>query len=471
MKLSLLFAVVTFAGCDCGSDAAAPDSGPNLPTLDRGHPPALESFGERRGLIPARGIIHLHSPLSHDACDGNPRDEDTGAINEPCLADQRAALCDLRIDFASLTEHDASMADEEFDDLFLVRGDDELVNGPGGTPIAKRILCDSGHQVLAFTGGENDLMPIMIESHPAGTVQERHDYYNAGDVAAVTAFRENGGLVVVNHAEGRTLADLELLAPDGMEVYQLHANIDPDIRVEDLGLDASGAIRAVADFADTRPEGPEPDLALISFLEPMTPSLEKWDALLGQGRRIFGTGGTDAHQNALPILLRDEERADSFRRMMRWFSNVALVADPSDPIAVKAAVAEGRFFIAFELFGTPNGFDVHAASATDTAELGAEVLATDGYELRVTVPTVYALDPTLPTPVIRARIIRAGASASTEVAEGSGPTLSVPLDAVAAYRVEILITPHHLGPYLGILGTDHAEREQVWIYSNPIYVR
>jgi hypothetical protein len=34
----------------------------------------------------------------------------------------------------------------------------------------------------------------------------------------------------------------------------------------------------------------------------------------------------------------------------------------------------------------------------------------------------------------------------------------------------VLITPHHLGPYLGSLGTEHAEREQVWVYSNPFYL-
>jgi hypothetical protein len=32
------------------------------------------------------------------------------------------------------------------------------------------------------------------------------------------------------------------------------------------------------------------------------------------------------------------------------------------------------------------------------------------------------------------------------------------------------MTPHHLAPYLGSLGPDLAERELVWIYSNPIHV-
>ena len=65
--------------------------------------------------------------------------------------------------------------------------------------------------------------------------------------------------------------------------------------------------------------------------------------LLGQGRRLFGTAGTDAHQNSLPIEFRDGERGDSYRRMMSWFSNVALVSDPADPVAVKDAIARGQF--------------------------------------------------------------------------------------------------------------------------------
>ena len=46
----------------------------------------------------------------------------------------------------------------------------------------------------------------------------------------------------------------------------------------------------------------------------------------------------------------------------------------------------------------------------------------------------------------------------------------MPLDQPGAYRVEITIIPHHLGPYLGDLGTGYADVELPWIYANPIYV-
>jgi hypothetical protein len=44
------------------------------------------------------------------------------------------------------------------------------------------------------------------------------------------------------------------------------------------------------------------------------------------------------------------------------------------------------------------------------------------------------------------------------------------MTGAGAYRAVITIIPHHLGPYLGNLGTDDADVEQPWIYTNPIYV-
>jgi hypothetical protein len=464
MRGVLLMLTAAVAGCGGGDGPGTPPWSPELPG-------AAEAMGERRGLRAARGIIHLHSPYSHDACDGEPRDEVTGAVDEECLQHLRDALCAVRVDFAGLTDHDASMADEEFATLLLQRGTDELITDGDGAPIASRMTCPGGHTVQFTVGGENDLMPVAVDHHPDGvTGQALHDYYNADTPEAIAAFRANGGLAWQPHSESRTLEHIRELAPDGMEIYQLHANIDPDIRRDWLGLDPAGAIQAVAEFADTGDLELEPDLALISFVEPNSNSIAKWNTLLGEGMRISGSAGTDAHENALPITLRDGERGDSYRRMLRWFANVALVADPSDPLQVEEAYRTGRFFVAFELFGTPAGFDLQATGAGDAVEMGGEVAATAGATLELTLPAVYQLDPGLPPPQVRGRILRADADGVTEVASGPGPTLSAPLDAAGAYRAEVFITPHHLGPYLGHLGTADADREHVWIYSNPVYV-
>jgi hypothetical protein len=313
-------------------------------------------------------------------------------------------------------------------------------------------------------------MPIMLDRHVIGTVAERHALYNGDDTVAADAFRAAGGLVWIPHSEQRTADHIREIAPNGMEIYQLHANIDPDIRMDHLGLDGYGAISAVAEFADTNPGGPEPDLALISFLSANQSSLDKWDQLLGEGMKLVGSGGTDAHQNALPITLADGERGDSYRRMLRWFANVVLTDAPDDPAAIERDLAAGQAFLAFEMFGTPVGFDAHATGAA-TAELGGEVLATAGATLEVTVPTVHQLDPALPVPDISAVIYRLDATGRTEVARGAGPTLTAPLSAVGAYRVEVHITPRHLGGYLRDLGPALAEQDFAWIYASPIYVR
>ena len=386
----------------------------------------------------ARGIIHLHSPYSHDACDGDGYVD--GAVDEACLADLRHALCTTRMDFAALTDHDAYMDTQPFDDLFLLRDDDVRVGA------ASRITCDDGHQVLWTVGGENPLMPIMLDRHLEGAD------YDGNDAATADAMRAAGALVWIPHTESRTIDEIVAVAPAGIEVYQLHANLDPDIREEHLGLPAGGAIERVVAFADTNPGHPEPDLALISFLEPNAPALAMWDELLARGLRVAGSGGTDAHQNALPIELADGERGDSYRRMLRWFSNVVRVDDPGDPAAIEAALAAGDMFVAFELLGTPVGF--------------AEEV--DGDTLTVTLPTVHDLDPALAAPEISGRVIEVGPGGRAVVAEGIG-TLTVTMNPGHAYRVEVDIRPLHLGPYLGNLGTAYAERTLPWIYGSPHY--
>jgi hypothetical protein len=458
--------ILLLAACgDTGSPAQPPAWEKSLPDA--------RVIGERwaaRGLTAARGIVHLHSPFSHDACDGMPRDKTTNVPNEPCLQDLRAALCTTRIDFAALTDHDGSMADEEFTTLFSMRGTDQAVRNAANEQIGSRILCADGHQVLVSVGGENDLMPIMLDRHPPGTVDERHAIYNGNDAAAADAFRAAGGLVWVAHTESKDLATLRAVAPHGIEVYNLHANIDPDIRSTYLGLPSAGAISAAAEFADTNPGHPEPDLAMLAFLSPNQPAIATWNALLGEGRKLAATAGSDAHQNAIPIMLADGERGDSYRRVLRWFGNIAIVADPHDPAQIEQAMATGRIFTVIEMLGTPANFDVRA---TDEAGAVYEIGATVPRNSRLTidVPTVRNLDPDLPAPVIRTRAywIEPGGNVN-ELISNTNDQVNLNLGAPGAYRVEISIIPRHLGPYLGDLGTDMASVEVPWIYVSPFYV-
>src|SRR5690606_20830362 len=87
----------------CGRD-------PWDPTL----PPSGE-LGAPRGQAIARMILHLHSPYSHDACDGAGLSGSTP--NASCLADLKRALCQNHIDFAFLTDHPSHMAEYGFGQL------------------------------------------------------------------------------------------------------------------------------------------------------------------------------------------------------------------------------------------------------------------------------------------------------------------------------------------------------------------
>lgn len=424
-------------------------------------------------MTPARGIVHLHSPYSHDACDNDPRPG--GAPNEPCLQHLRDALCTTKIDYANLTDHDDTMADEEFTTLLSMRGSDTPVLR-GAEQIASRIHCADGHTVQVTVGGENDLMPIMLDRHVTGTVPERHATYNGNDAAAAQAYRDAGGLVWVAHTESKDLPTLREVAPDGIEVYNLHANIDPDIRRDYLGLDSASAIAGAVEFADTNPGHPEPDLAVLAFLTPNLPAIDKWQALLGEGRHIAVTAGSDAHENALPITLADGERGDSYRRVLRWFGNIALVADPTDVDQVKGALKAGRNFAVFEVMGTPEGFDTYVTAGGTTYELGSTIPAASQAVLHVDIPQVRGLDPSLPPPAIVAKVFwidRGGAVQQIANVDGqvsSNGQVNVNLGAPGAYRVEITIVPKHLGPYLHDLGTELSDVELPWIYTSPFYV-
>ena len=457
MRTTLLLGLV----CACGGSSTPP-----LPDWDKSLPEA-SVMGAPRGFERKRGIVHLHSPYSHDSCDNMPRDPVTKAPNEPCLGDLRAALCIDHIDYAALTDHDDTMADEDFPTLFSMRGTDQPILNAQNEQVASRETCDDGHVVEWTVGGENTLMPIMLERHVPGTVAERHDTYNADSLDAMNAFRTAGGLGWVAHTEQHDIAELRTVMPDGIELYNLHANIDPKIRGPYLNLDPDGAITAAIQFTDKQPGHPEPDLALLSFLEINQPAIDRWNQLLADGRHIPATAGSDAHENAIPITMADDERGDSYRRVLRWFANVALVPPGGD---VKSSLAAGRVFVVFELMGTPDGFDVRADTAAGAVEIGGQLTVADHGTFTVEVPVVRGLDPSLPPPEITASIVFVDASGAHEVATGPGPELSAPMSAPGAYRAVITIIPHHLGPYLGNLGTDYADAPKPWIYSSPIYV-
>ena len=445
------------AGCflflwSCSSDESHPP-----PAWDKGLPKTADVYVPRRGLTDVRGIIHLHSVYSHDACDGDPLPG--GQPAQPCHQDLRDALCTTHQDFAFLTDHAASMAAQDWPLLFQPMPGDQAIM-KNGVQIASQFACPDGFRVLAMVGGENDLMPIGLESEVDPDPTVRDQIMTGTDHTSSDVFRAHGALVLVAHGESHTVAQLLDVAADGTEMYNIHANIDPKIRSMYLGLTGAASTAPItnlgtAGYLTNRKDAPEPDTAFLAMFEENPMELGLIEALWGMGKHLTGTVGCDAHENAVAVQLSDGERGDSYRRFMRWFSNHLLVTELS-PDGLKTAIKSGRAYGAFEIFGTPVGFDYYVQGGGEMGDTAAV-----GSTLVVEVPKT--TDP------LRVRILRIDASGSNEVASGGGRLTFVAAQP-GVYRAEIRVTPNHLVPYMGF-AKDQLLKEFVWVYANPIYVQ
>ncbi|MDP6931571.1 MAG: hypothetical protein QGG40_01585, partial [Myxococcota bacterium] len=306
-----------------------------------------------------------------------------------------------------------------------------------------------------------ELMPVGLGHHVVEDPDLAHEIYNQSDEASIQALAEAGAIVLQAHTEGKPMEDLQERVGWGMsgiEIFNLHAMFDPTKREEDLGLDPYQWSTDIAPF--TAPDGTaEPDLLFLAVHQEQTPSIQKWDALQSQGP-VFGVAGTDAHQNVLPYELRDGERLDSYRRMLRWFSNV-LLTEGIEPHDYDEALSAGRGYVAFEILGTPVGFDLVLRDADDRFhEMGAT--APTG-TLEVTCPELSADSPRGElVPEWSVTIFHDGEPWQ----EGCG---SFEITEAGTYRVRVDIVPWHLTDFLGE-DPDAWLHSYPWIYSNPIHV-
>ncbi|MBX7192279.1 MAG: hypothetical protein K1X94_09485 [Sandaracinaceae bacterium] len=455
---------------DVGLDAAEDDAGPPPPPW----PDSLPSLASvtRRDYHLARAIVHLHSPLSHDACDGEGF-VDGALADEACLDHLRFAACALHMDTLWLTDHAPHVEEVSFEAAhWATRPEDDLVRDAGGAAIAAHWGCDDGHRVLVMVGSENEMMPVGLTRHPSTDPAVLADparlgpIYDADGAEAAAVFREAGGLVLYAHTEGHSLEQIRGSSPDGIEIYNTHANVDPNIREEFLGLGRLDYAPMLLRFQNAGFHL-EPDLAVLSFLSENDNALDKWDTLLAEGRTVFGTGGCDAHENTFSTLMPDGERGDSYRRMMYWHTHHLLVSGEGRE-AMMEALGSGRFYLTFEVFGTPVGFDFRADTALGaTCEMGQHCPA--GSTLRVSRPSLPPGFPSDPAPRITLRILRAADGGAVEVARGEGEELTFVADEVGVYRAEVRMVPEHARPYLGRFA-DELVREVPWVYSNPIDV-
>ena len=409
-----------------------------------------------RSRQPHRVITHLHSPWSHDACDGDGVVD--GVVNAPCLEDLRRGLCEAAVDLAFVTDHPDRAAFVDYDQLWHPNTDDTPIV-QGNETVGNLISCADGSQTAWLPGIEDELMPLGLSRHVADREEARENLYNRSDSDAVIELTDAGGLVFVAHTEQRDAATVRMQRDAGLvgvEIFNSHAMFAPDIRSEYLGLEGLGWTNDIGPF--TRPDATaEPDLLFLGVLELQAPSMALFDDLLQDGP-LVGIAGTDAHQNVLRLELRDGERLDSYRRTLTWFSNHVYSTD-SSPQAIKAALAAGQSAVVFEVLGVPNGFDFYL-DGDGITEMGGS--ATQG-DIVVACPTLAETFPQGPdAPDIVVGILKNG----TLWQSGCG---TFPTDGPGVYRVQVDLTTHHLTPFLG----DEPERflrPFPWILSNAIRV-
>ncbi len=416
---------------------------------------ASDELPPQRGFIIKRGIIHSHSPYSHDACDDEPFID--GVRNETCFEDCRTGMCLTAQDFVFLTDHDDLFAEYEYPEVLLYQQGDELIER-GGLPVANRVVCEDGRRVIVAAGTETGMMPIGLEHHVAETIEERKIIYNSKDADAIHAMQAAGGLVFLQHTEGWEVETILDLPIDGIEMFNLHQNL----------MDNMGAAIGLLLRMDTEPEAiPEVELAIIGIFQESEADLFRWSKALMQ-KPLPAILATDAHRNVFKNPSPDGERIDSFRRMMHWFSNYVLIPEGEvDDAVLKQAIAHGRLYGAFDYLGYPVGFDFHAEVAETVYEMGDHILAGSSAQLSVTLPQVYRLDPNGPQPILSARILKADDGEWEVVAEG-GHDLEIAVES-GIYRSEVRIVPEHLRPWLGN-EADTYIHEIIWVYSNPIYI-
>lgn len=459
----LIVLFVLFVGA-CDGENEIPDPDPEDPRVPWSSdlPPLDEDIAHPRGFLPKRSIIHFHSPYSHDACDGLGYVD--GVLDQECMAELRDGLCRTSIDLAYLSDHPDYAAWHTFDELLFMMGDTEPVQ-LGGETIAGLVQCDGGHEVLLLMGIEDELMPLGLDRHAAPAGEEAHDLYNSSGPELFEAVEAAGGLVFQEHPEERdieSLSELQDMGLVGLEIYQLHALLDPDSRPEIYGLDAFGWIEDISPFTHPEATG-EPDLLFAAFHQEMGPNIELWEALAQRGPMV-GTAATDAHRNVLPMVLRDDERPDGYRRMFRWFSNILLTTG-TEPADADEALAAGRLVIAFEAFGTPDGLALwYENGSGDDLDIGGSCSGCAGGTLHLECPTLSPASPRdgVLDPLITATVFRNGEEWQT----GCG---SWAVDEVGNYRVRVDIVPNHLSEYFG----DDPEpylREYPWIYTNMIRI-
>ncbi len=511
---AVLLGLLLLSGCENGSAGVAGTPTPPktpTPTPTPTATPVSPVFRE------ARGFLHVHSPFSHDACDGHGLDAN-GIPDAECLAQLRAAACASGADFVALTDHPNYMSSHPFldDMLYDATAGDELVM-EGGEAAGNRVACDDGHRVLVTVGYEaTHTLPLGLRHHLAPEL-----YASATDAvpladtqALVAGLKYAGAVTALAHSEEDDLSAARIVEAgfDAMEWYNPHGNFKTVLGGDSLGGDPLAVIdtlKGAEPFLLGSDSGAHADLVYLLLL-PSWPQagFDKWREV-NRSRAVTGLFGSDVHRNisvdpvcagdptiealcavaaalypnALTLLLSggeivltDGQRLDSYERVFRWLENRVLLPEGTEatPASIADAIRSGRVYGLFGVFGEPSGF-AFTGTGPDGVRLPVGSTVAMPAALRVELPFPEERGGGAPpfdsaaaaTAEITLRLFRTDAAGTTLVAESANAALDFTADAAGAYHVEVWIRPHHLAGALGDVSS-LADIEYQWLITNPI---
>jgi hypothetical protein len=434
-------------------------------------------LGTVRGFHFERVITHLHTPYSHDACDGKGIQED-GSLNLRCLHDLKNALCENRINLAFNTDHVNYLAQTDFEKLLLIENGDTVVNNGSGNPVANALNCSNGFHAVMAPGLEGQLIALGMEKHVDGTIDQRKAVYGGESLLEKNQLEDSAGpnaLVVVPHTESKSLDLLRSLSPEAMEIYNLHANLDPKIRKAYLGYKPFEHVAKFMNYLFDLFNSQNPDYLFVEFFQMSPLYFQKWNTLLSEDREVTGVAAHDSHENIFSQKAADGERLDQHRRMTRMFSNLVLT-QTGGMDAIKDSIRNGRVYFVLEGLGSPIGLDFHGTkNGSEIIEMGStmNVLPGDTDELSFSQPSVIASFPGMDSdfkPSIYSELHRIDSSANeTVVATVSEGTLIYRDPPAGHYRIHSYMVPLHLKDL--VLKPSYAQKAYPWIISNTIKVQ
>jgi hypothetical protein len=181
---------------------------------------------------------------------------------------------------------------------------------------------------------------------------------------------------------------------------------------------------------------------------PHPKTLEIWDRLTGEGKKIVAVGGSDAHAMAGKMGPIKKTLFPYYFHFQAINSHI-LLSDhltgdlKNDKILIYEAIRQGHVFVGYDLAHPTRGFRFTGAGKTSRAIMGDEIKLENGITLQITLPK--PAECILIKDGVRTKVWKNRQACSFNVMEPG------------VYRVEA---------YLFYKGFQRG-----WIFSNPIYVR